>query len=349
MPANKNALLRYRIIDSCLTNTRRPYPTLENIRQKIEEQLDDSLSTSMLNKDLAEMKRIYNAPIQYCRTRKGYFYAEPEFSIKEFPLTHREIEALDFSTALLSQLKGTRLLEQYENAINKVIEGYRISKVLGKSEKHLLQTEEPVKTKGAGWIEEVLQAIIHKDVLCITYQPFDREEKVHRLSPYLLKEYRNRWYVIGHSDRIGKVLVMALDRIKAVEKSKATFITDPNFQPEEFFRYSFGITQVQDAAPQRVVLSFTPYQAPYILSQPLHHSQKLLLQSAEEVQVELTVYLTAELVMTVLGYGDQVRVLAPEELKNRIKNILFNMLQILQLKDEEKETSLSQIGAHQYG
>lgn len=337
MPANKSALIRYRIIDGCLTNTLRKYPTIEDIQDKIQDQIGDEISISMINKDFAEMKRIYNAPIRYCRSNKGYFYSEPDFSIKEFPLTHQEIEALDFSTALLNQLKGTILLEQFENAINKVIEGYRINKVLGKSEKHLIQMEEGVKVEGTKWIGMILQAITHKEVLSTNYQPFDREAKVHLLSPYLLKEYRNRWYVIGHSGRVDKVLVMALDRIMNLQKCNAAFVLNACFNPESFFKYSFGITQVQDAAPEQVVLSFTPYQAPYILSQPLHHSQKIRLRNEYEVQVELTVYITAELVMTILGYGDQVRVLQPQGLKDKIKGIISNVFLELNSDKVEKE------------
>src|ERR1039458_5627504 len=127
MPVNKSAHLRYRIIDSCLTNKLRTYPTMEYIIAKIEEQIGTTLSNSMFTKDLEGMRQEYDAPIKYDRDRKGYHYNEPEFAIKEFPLTHDEIEALDFSTALFQQLKNTRMFEQFESAINKVIEGYRIS------------------------------------------------------------------------------------------------------------------------------------------------------------------------------------------------------------------------------
>lgn len=131
MPKNKSAVLRYRIIDGCLTNSMHPYPTLESIQQKIASQLDKPISISMLNKDLAAMKEIYGAPIAYHKQRGGYYYSEKNFSISEFPLTGEEIEALDFSTALLQQIRGTRIFQQFENAINKVIEGYRISKIEG--------------------------------------------------------------------------------------------------------------------------------------------------------------------------------------------------------------------------
>ena len=73
----------------------------------------------MFNKDIQQMKRTYGAPIIYSPYKKGYYYTEPDFSIKEFPLTHDEIEALDFSTELLEQVKGTKIFEQFENAINK--------------------------------------------------------------------------------------------------------------------------------------------------------------------------------------------------------------------------------------
>ena len=127
------------------------------------------------------MRAIYNAPIQYNREHRGYCYGEPGFSIMEFPLTHAEIEALDFSTALLQQLKGTRMFNHFENAINKVIEGYRISSIVGKSEKQLLQVEEPVRAESSTFLEPVLQAIVQRKVLKILYRGFGREEKEHIL------------------------------------------------------------------------------------------------------------------------------------------------------------------------
>ena len=74
MPANKSALLRYRIIDSCLTNGLHKFPTMEFIIEKIEQQLGTTLSNSMFTKDIENMRKIYSAPIQYERVQKGYCY-----------------------------------------------------------------------------------------------------------------------------------------------------------------------------------------------------------------------------------------------------------------------------------
>ena len=153
MPVNKSAFIRYRIIDGCLTNPMRRYPSMEDILEKIESQLGVGISPSMFSKDIQQMKQLFNAPIKFDRTRNGYCYTERIFSIREFPLTHDEIKALDYSTALLHQLKGTRMFQHFENAINKVIEGYRLSHIIGKSENQILQVEEPLRADSSRWLE----------------------------------------------------------------------------------------------------------------------------------------------------------------------------------------------------
>ncbi len=325
MPVNKNACLRYRIIDKCLTNRQRRFPTMPFIIEKIEEHSGIRISESMFSKDIQQMKSIFSAPIVYDRANNGYRYTQEGFSLSEFPLTESEIEALDFSTALLQQLKGTRMFNHFENAINKVIEGYRVSSIIGKSEKQVLQVEEPVRSDGNGWLEPLLQAIVNRRVLNIVYKGFGREEKDHVVSPYLVKEYRNRWYLVGYSEKAENVLVMAFDRIVNVKQVKQKYVDAGDFKPEEFFKYSLGITQIHGAKPEKVILSFTPHQASYILSQPLHHSQRPVKETAEEVQVELNVYLTAELRMAILSYGAEVRVLKPLSLQKEIKKEIEKM------------------------
>ena len=325
MPVNKSALLRYRIIDSCLTNSLRKYPPMDYIIEKIEAQLETTLSASMFTKDIESMRRTYSAPIQYDRLHKGYCYTEAGFSINSFPLSHDEIEALDFSTALLQQLKHTRLFFHFETAINKVIDGYRLSKELGKSEIQLLQVEEAVEDGGGQWLETILKAITGKKCLGVSYHGFGRPEKQHIFSPYLLKEYRNRWYTVGYSAAAKNILVLALDRIMAIDTCKEKYIVDSEFSPAIFFKYSFGITQVHDAKAEKVLLLFTPLQAPYILSQPMHHSQQIIANDAKGLQVKLEVYITQELIMTILSYAGNVQVIAPKKLVLQIKEQIREM------------------------
>lgn len=325
MPRNKSAFLRYRIIDRCLTNEAHKFPNKDHLQKKIRHELNDSISTSMIDKDLAEMKRIYNAPIRFDKTHGGYYYTEAGFSIKEFPLTEAEVEALDFSTALFHQLKGTRLFEQFENAINKVIEGYRVSKILGKSELQILQVEEPVRAGGSEHLEVLLKSIVTQKALEISYTKYGGNEKIHVISPYLLKEYRNRWYLIGYSQKAKNILLMALDRINSIKKSAESYHHTENFNPEDFFKYSLGITQIHAAQPEEITLIFDFLQAQYILSQPLHHSQKVITQTTDTVTIQLKVYITPELIMTILGYGSNVQVIAPKHFRDTICQKIIEM------------------------
>jgi predicted DNA-binding transcriptional regulator YafY len=67
-------------------------------------------------------------------------------------------------------------------------------------------------------------------------------------------------------------------------------------------------------------------QAAYILSQPLHHSQKTILQNDQEVQIQLKVYITQELKMAILSYGKEVKVLQPKSLRTELKKVIETMV-----------------------
>lgn len=318
MPINKDAYLRYRIIDQCLTNTMRPFPDKNFILEKVEEVLGP-VSLSSLEKDFGKMREIFGAPIAFHHGRKGYYYNDPNFSIKEFPLNEEEIRALDFSTAVLEMLRSSPIFSKMEGAIDKVINGYRVGKILDKNMEDLIQVEAPLGDSGGQWIETLYKSILDNQMVRILYEPFGRPAKEHFLCPYLLKEYRNRWYVIGHSSRADSVIVFGLDRIREIGPADQPWVYPGNFNPKDYFKYSFGITQINDAKPETVVLSFTPSQAKYILSQSLHPSQQVILQNESEVRVELNVYLTHELIMMILSYGPEVKVLSPESLVMQIK------------------------------
>jgi predicted DNA-binding transcriptional regulator YafY len=322
MPANKSAMMRYNIIDDCLRNSMRPYPTMDQIRERIQSRLDISISESMINKDIGEMKKLYQAPIKYDRTRKGYCYKEPDFSIRKFPLREDEILALDQSIAVLRQIRGSSLFAHFESAINKIIQGFRISEITGGNDRSYIQVEEPLVSESNEWIEPLLQGIVEGQLLTVDYKGFGKDPKRHPFSPYLLKQYRNRWYVVGHSKRGNRTMVLALDRIAAIEPSrKGEHFRDPAFDPEQYFTHSFGITHLSDQEPEEVRLMFTQGQAPYILSQPLHHSQKTEKLDSGDIMVSLRVFVTQELVMTILSYGVGVKVLSPASLVDRIRDI----------------------------
>lgn len=329
MPTNKNATARYLIIDSCLMKGSQQYPTKQDLQNKIDDELSkvtnsqyNGISESSVTKDIQAMKRLYKAPINYNRQNRVYEYTIKDYSIRKYPLNADEINALNYSILFLNKLKGTDLHGNIESAINKVINDFQINNLVEQSDKNILQAEEPLNNDGNKWMVILLYAITHKECLEILYKSYQRNETIHIFSPYILKEYRKRWYVIGYNHNINKVLSLGLDRIVNVEMSATNYFRDPDFSEDDYFNYCLGIMKSENDKHEKVVLEFNDFQKPYILSQPLHKSQKFIKQTEEKLIIELEVYITHELIQMILAYGEQVKVLEPESLKTKITGIL---------------------------
>jgi len=331
MPVSKNAAFRYRIIDSCLRNPRKRYPTIRDMQELISEALDlDSvISESSIHKDLKSMRDFYKAPISYHPLYKGYYYQDDNFSINSFPLTSEEIQVLDLSSSFLRQIKYSGFFQQFETAIDKLISGFRLSRIPGHEQSRFIATEEPITDIGTNWLEIIYESILYKQVIKIIYKRFNSQEtKDHFMSSYVLKEYRNRWYVVGYSDLAEAVITLALDRIHSIEMiaNKKFYKTD--FNEDEYFKYSFGVTVYPNALPEKVRLLFAPQVVGYIITKPLHHTQELISETSEGTAIQITFHLTPELEMTLLSYGENVKVLHPDQLLNKVKSRIEAMAQV---------------------
>lgn len=322
MPLTKNAAFRYRVIDSCLRNPRRRYPTIEDIQKTVTEamDLDNIISLSSLHKDLRFMRQHFKAPISFDKARRGYFYEDPHFSINAFPLTHDEVTALDLSISFLKQIKYSGFYSEFESAVEKIISGFRISKIGGYGRKRILHTEEPTADTGIRWLEHIYGPIITRTALDIDYRKFgSTDTKRHVLSPYLLREYRNRWYVTGHTSLTDGLVTLALDRIQDLSPSEEGFVETPSFDQDAFVKHAFGVTTYPEAIPSRVHLLIDRGQSGYFKSKPIHASQTMR-DDPRGIIIELECYTTPELEMLILSLGEHVRVLGPVELAERVKN-----------------------------
>lgn len=141
------------------------------------------------------------------------------------------------------------------------------------------------------------------------------------LEPYLLKEFRNRWYIIGNEPKSKTIKIFGLDRIIKLEKLNEYFEYAGDFDKDKYFKHAFGITSIQDI-PVEIFLSFDIKTGDYIRSLPLHSSQKIISESADNFVVSIYVYPTHELMMQLLSYGNSVKVVKPDFIQERIKSML---------------------------
>ena len=344
MPANKYALLRYRIIDRCINNRGRPFPTREQLRQECEDALygsgGEAISLSTIDKDINAMRNEgelgYYAPIKFSRERGGYYYDQEGYSIEQLSLSEEDLEAIHFATATLEQFRHIPFLKQYESAIEKIVSRVRITpNPTEEGLEKFIQFETSSVTKGSAHLGKLLQNIRAQQMVRIKYRKFsDDAIKEYLLHPLLLKEYSNRWYLIARNDQNHKIQTFGLERIEYLELGERTYEPDPEFDPEIIFRYSIGITEAKEK-PLTVVLQTDLALGRFLDSQPIHSSQKLMKTDNEKMRFELFVTLTPELLTLILGYGNQLKVLAPPRLQKMVKDSLKGTLALYQNLDEQ--------------
>ena len=165
-----------------------------------------------------------------------------------------------------------------------------------------------------------MKAISERKVLKFSYQKHGSDSTSQNLlEPYLIRESKNFWYVIGNgiSKKDHKILTFALDRIVDLQITEQTF-SDDKIDRKNFYKNVLGVT-VGGGEPEKVVLSFSPMQGNYIKTIPLHQSQQVVKDNKTELRISLELVINHELKMQILSYGDNVKVLQPKKLADEIK------------------------------
>lgn len=330
MPIDKNAAVRRLIIDRMIGNKFKKYPTKSDFRRECEESLFGSsngkhISLSTIEKDLKFMKDNYDAPIRCDKlNNNGYEYTEEGYSIG---ITDNEYESILLASRILDQFKDTQIFEDFDSVVNKLLERVSLShRKKNEDKRDYVQFETAPRVMGTEHLSALLYAIKNKQTVNFNYKKFNSNiTKRYTLNPYLLKEYRNRWYVIGFSAEKDLIVTFGLDRMSDLAVTKETFEIISGFNLYKFYRHNVGITTVIEE-PQRVVLAVTPEEADYLRSMPIHISQKEIKSSKKKVIFELNVIITIELQMILLGLGKNVKVLEPKSLVEQMKRVLKEAL-----------------------
>jgi predicted DNA-binding transcriptional regulator YafY len=167
----------------------------------------------------------------------------------------------------------------------------------------------------------LIHAIKNRFQIKFTYQKFWEEELSQRLAePYGLKEFKNRWYIMAKGSKDNNIKSFALDRLTNLEITNQTFQYPKNYNIEQTYRYCFGIISPNDEEPQDIILSFDPFQGKYIKTLPLHETQQILVDNDDEMKIKLKLCVTHDLVMELLSFGDNMKVIEPKFLAVQIKN-----------------------------
>lgn len=334
MPTNKHATIRYNALDKCFRNTGRKY-YIENLIETCNKALfeysgiEDGVKRRQVFDDITFMESEAGWRIELDRIRDGrriyYRYSEPNFSISNKPLSETEVAQLRETISMLSRFKGLPQFEWMEEIMTHL---ENTISLIG-TKQAVVGFESNPYLKGLDNFPVIFNAIINKQVLSIKYKGFKKPEPINfEIHPYYLKQYNNRWYLLGINEGYDNITNLPLDRIESINISNnIQYQENSNIDFTEYFEDIVGVSMPKDSPIEDVVLRINKTLFPYIETKPLHGSQTKIAEDVNIVTVKIQVYLNYELKKLLLSFGDGIEVISPQYLRDEIQQIAKNIVE----------------------
>ena len=316
---NHTKPLRLFKIEQAIQNNH--YPNVDTLVKKLE------VSRRTILRDIDELKIYYNAPIAYDAIKKGYYYTDNTYFVKNMMLTESEIFAVTGILPLMERYNNTPL----KKTINKVYE--TLSQMLPSQvevQGSFMNDVEFIADPIPAIEEEVFNAVFKATklhlVLKFDYRSISAtEHKPHELYPYKIYSQKGDWYVLGFSPKHNSFATFTLARMKNIVLGDA-FEFDTNYQEKVHIDPNFGIWN-NDTPPEKVELLFDKSINTYILERTWHKNQERHQNEDGSVYLSFTSNQDQETLFWVMKFGSKVKVLNPPSLKEKIVEELKKSLE----------------------
>ncbi|MBS1488072.1 MAG: WYL domain-containing protein [Bacteroidetes bacterium] len=286
--SKREYFLRYSLIIKRLQKSRATFEEINNYLVTESDVIDFDLSISKrtFQRDLNEIRDIFNVDIQYDTSNKVYSINQ----IDKSEVTDRMLEAFEIFNALnvSADLSHFVLLERR-------------------------------KPQGVHHFHGLLHCIKNSLIIKFSYHKYEDDIVVKReVEPYALKEFKGRWYLIAKDIHDEFMKTYGLDRILELDITKKKFERSNNFDAQQLFNSYFGIINSPEGKVEEIILSFDSFQGKYVKSFPLHSSQQIILDNDDETQIKLSLHITYDFIMELLSYGERVKVISPITLRDSL-------------------------------
>jgi len=316
MPINKSAYRRYKVIDACLTNSMRRHPNMEDLQQACWEKLDIWPAIDTIQKDIKNMKLPhpdgFDAPIKYCRRNNGYEYKDSTFSIHKTGLNAKDIDSIKESIDLIQSIGSSRVGQSFSHAMEKVLSTYKESFPSGDTKRKIIQTDGTRSSQGFEHFDLLFTAC--KDRTPVSFVHFSYKKRTFNavtVHPTLLKEFDNRWYVVGHSEHHNSIRTFGLDRIYDPVLLRKEFIKAGAAKYNSYFKDVYGVYPIKNEAKQEIIIECSALVTNYFQAYPIHESQKIVKNERGDSEIHFELIPSMELIRLFRSYANQLRVKAP--------------------------------------
>lgn len=328
MPNTKSSDIRYKVLDRCL---RRGGYSMANLRDAVNEELvfqglSPVTALNTIRGDIRFIETTY-PDIIVKETRSGrnktYAYENPDSSIFKLQFNDEELSQLSQCMAILSQFEGMPQMDWLQSFMDR----FKLSLNIESDGKQIVGFDYNPYLKGRQHFASLLTAISEKRVLSLEYKNF-KQEKVDTIivHPYFLKEYNNRWFLLGFNEDKHKISNFAFDRIISINT-----VSFPKYREneeidfnQEYFDDIIGVSHT-NAEQQPIIIKVAKDTYPYIETKALHWSQSVVDRDEDFVTIKIKVAPNFELEQCLLSYGEAITVIQPISLREKIKERINRM------------------------
>ena len=312
MPKTKNPIIRYLALDKCFRDTRKRYYMRDLVKacqDALYEHNGSSVEERTVRQDIKDMMREipYAAPIEKHMDghEAWYRYSDCDYSIRNLPLTQDEMNLLTDVVQMLHRFSGLPKFDWMNEIFVRFEDSFQLNGNTGNA---------------VSFAQNVRYAKFGQE-------PVDRE-----IHPYLLKQYNNRWFLIGMEPKVKTfipIMVLPLDRIQDVEELDSIVYQEyEGLDINDYFKDVVGVSVDVQGKTERIVLKLYSSAINYILTKPIHHSQRIIEATDNYYLIELKLIPNYELETIILGYANECEVISPLYLRERVRNRALKIVEM---------------------
>lgn len=325
MPTIKNSFERHKVLDRCFRDRTKKYFMDDLVRIVNEDTFyyyGTSVSERTIRKDIAYMmdSQGYSAPITKGMDghRTYYYYNDRDYSIMNLPISQQEMTQLSETIKMLSRFKGLPDCSWMEEVLVRFEDTFQLTE----QPKGIVSFAQNPYLRGMNHFAPLFNYIISKSVLHITYHKFRKTSEIREIHPYQLRQYNNRWFLIGYepcmADKL-PVVTIPLDRIDFIECAQDVIYQEyRGFDLDEYFNQVVGVSVNIGAKKEIIGIKASYPAAAYIESKPLHRSQRIIENNCDYIIFEYSLIPNYEFETILLGYMDECEITKPIYLRHKL-------------------------------
>lgn len=278
MPTNKNALSRIKILDRLLSESVRRQYTMDDLKRLCNEHLKEDGKEEV-------GRRCIEKDLKFIETEFGEIKRE-RFGKKKIIRYASQIDGIFNQTISSSERKILQAISRTFGRMDGVEEFELFNQLKDSSseqEQPIIIFEKNEELSNRDLLPKLLKLIESRSVVELQYHRIRDKQKrsKKKLYPYLLKQYRGRWFLFGITIDTKEVMCYSLDQIENIQTMADKFeLRDIDWN--DYFDDMIGVSKDKDTEPQEIIFWASNDECAYLEGKPIHHSQKKLGKSRSD-------------------------------------------------------------------